>query len=132
MRNNAVRRIALVYKRLEDLHALPSNFRASQPSDQFFALAGKHRPDNHFDPAHIALDDIHEFSPGRCGRLTQLSVEIPVHGPDKSKRPYCFDAAPRTSWYSAALKNGANALMTAVRKASCLVIMLRVKTPHAP
>src|SRR5579864_88298 len=59
MRDDFVGGVALVNGRLEDLHALAREFRAAQAADQLFALAGKHRADHHFDPAHIALDDVH-------------------------------------------------------------------------
>src|SRR6202790_3091915 len=51
--------VAFVDGGLEDLHALARNFGAAQAADQLFALAGKHRADHHFDPAHIAFDDVH-------------------------------------------------------------------------
>ncbi len=59
MRHDFVGGVALVDGRLEDLHALARDFRATQPADQLFALAGKHRADDDFDPAHIAFDDVH-------------------------------------------------------------------------
>ena len=64
VRNNFVGGVAFVNGGLEDLHALPCNLRASQPANQFFALAGKHRANHDFDPAHIAFNNIHGFSFG--------------------------------------------------------------------
>src|SRR5216684_4521821 len=46
----------------EDLHALPRDLCAAQTADQLFALAGKHRANDDFDPAHIAFDDVHDDS----------------------------------------------------------------------
>src|SRR5262249_20140020 len=63
MRDDFVGRVARVNSRLENLHALPGNLRAAKAPDQLFALAGEHRPDNHFDPTHVALDYIHAWSP---------------------------------------------------------------------
>src|SRR5262249_1607819 len=62
MRNDFIGGIALVNRGLENLHALPGNFRAPQPANQLFALSRKHWPDHHFDPAHISFDDVHARS----------------------------------------------------------------------
>ena len=59
MRNNFVGGVAFVDGRFEDLHALARNLRTAQSANQFLALAGKHRADDDFDPAHIAFDDVH-------------------------------------------------------------------------
>ena len=65
MRNNLVGSVAFVDGRLEDLHTLAGDLRAAQAADQLLALAGKHRADDHFDPAHIAFDNVHAlFSSG--------------------------------------------------------------------
>jgi hypothetical protein len=61
MGDDAVLGVPLVDYGLEDLHALPADLRAAQAPDQLFAFAGKHRPHDYFDPAHIALDDVHLF-----------------------------------------------------------------------
>src|SRR5712692_10043823 len=54
--------VAFVDGRLEDLHALARDFRATQTADQLFAFAGKHRADDDFDPTHIAFYDVHGCS----------------------------------------------------------------------
>src|SRR5579884_2384207 len=59
VRDDFIHRVALVNGWLEDLHALAGDFRAPKPPNQLLALAGKHRPDHHFDPAHIPFDDVH-------------------------------------------------------------------------
>src|SRR5208283_939678 len=59
VRDDTVLGVALVDYRLENLNALFRNFRASQAANEFLTLAGKHWPDDDFDPAHVALDDIH-------------------------------------------------------------------------
>src|SRR6266852_3945147 len=59
MRDDFVGGIAFVDGGFEDLHALARGLRASQPAEQLLALAGKHRADDDFDPAHIAFDDVH-------------------------------------------------------------------------
>jgi hypothetical protein len=41
------------------LDALARYFGAAEAADQLLALAGKHRADDDFDPAHIAFDDVH-------------------------------------------------------------------------
>jgi hypothetical protein len=48
---------------LEDLNALTGESGAPQPTNEFLALAGKHRANNDLDPTHVALDDIHALSP---------------------------------------------------------------------
>src|SRR5713226_6945857 len=62
MRHDFVGGVAFVDGRLEDLHALARDLRAAQAADQFLALAGKHRADDDFDPAHIAFYDVHGCS----------------------------------------------------------------------
>jgi hypothetical protein len=62
MRDDLVGGVAFINGGLEDLHALARNLCTAQPANKLFALAGKHRTDNDFDPAHIAFDDIHGFS----------------------------------------------------------------------
>src|ERR1700726_2359885 len=119
VRDDSVLRVALIDYGLEDLHALLPNFRAAQPANQFFALAGKHRPHDHFDPAHVVLDDVHASPPFLC-RLTHRASEI--------QAPALLSPLA----YIARLKNGANALMMATRNASCRMIMLQVRIPHAP
>jgi len=69
MRHDFVGGVAFVDGRFEDLHALARDLRAAQPTDQLLALAGKHRADDDFDPAHIAFDDVHG-----CSFKNQLSV----------------------------------------------------------
>src|SRR5215467_2843421 len=59
VRDDFVSSVALIDSGLENLHALPGNFRAAQAADQLFALAGKHGADDDFNPAHIAFDDVH-------------------------------------------------------------------------
>src|SRR5277367_403307 len=119
MRDDAVLGIALVNHGLEDLHALFGDFGAAQAADQFFALAGEHRPDHHLDPTHVALDDVHAFSPLGV-RLTHTiaKFQAPAPGP--------------LAAYNSRLKNGAKALITATRKESCRVVRLRVRMPQAP
>src|ERR1700678_4580584 len=63
MRHDPALGIALVDHGFEDLDTLPRNLRATQPANQLFALAGKHRPDDDFDPAHVSFHDIHAPSP---------------------------------------------------------------------
>src|SRR6516162_5604969 len=46
--------------RLENLHSLPGNLRPAQAADQLFALSRKHRADDNFDPAHVALHNIQD------------------------------------------------------------------------
>src|SRR6266699_3692296 len=43
--------VAGIEMRLEDLDVLASNHRPSYPTDQLFALPGKHHAGNDFDPA---------------------------------------------------------------------------------
>src|SRR5260370_6931555 len=62
MRHDFVGGVAFVDGRLEDLYALARDFRAAQTADQLLALAGKHRANDDFDPAHIAFDDVHDES----------------------------------------------------------------------
>jgi hypothetical protein len=64
MRDDFVRRVTFIDRRLEDLHALARDLRAAQPANQLFALSGKHRTDHHFDPAHVAFDNVHPSPPG--------------------------------------------------------------------
>src|SRR5712664_1561063 len=71
VRDDFVGGVALVDGRLEDLHALARDLRAAQATDQLLALAGKHRADDDFDPAHIAFDDVH-------GRSFKTSDQSPV------------------------------------------------------
>src|SRR5215469_9865061 len=59
MRDDAVRGITAINCRLENLHSLPGNFGTSQAANQLFTLAGKHWPDDHFNPTHVAFDDVH-------------------------------------------------------------------------
>jgi len=40
---------------LKDPHVLARDLRAAQPPDQLLTLAGKHRADDDFDPAHMPL-----------------------------------------------------------------------------
>src|SRR6267143_3805414 len=76
MRHDLVGGVTLVDGRLEDLHTLARDFRAAQPPDQLFALAGKHRADDDFDPAHIAFDDVHGRS--SQNQLSVFSSQYPV------------------------------------------------------
>jgi hypothetical protein len=62
VRHDFVSGVARVDGGLENLHTLASDFRAAQAADQLLALAGKHRADDDFDPAHIAFDDVHDCS----------------------------------------------------------------------
>src|SRR5229473_215608 len=62
MRHDFVGGVTLVNGGLKDLHALAGDFRAAQAADEFFTLAGKHRADDDFNPAHIAFDDVHSGS----------------------------------------------------------------------
>src|SRR5712664_2262639 len=62
MLHDFVGSVAFVDGRLEDLHALARDLRATQAADQLLAFAGKHRADDDFDPAHIAFDDVHGCS----------------------------------------------------------------------
>src|SRR5580693_5584896 len=119
MRDDAVLGIALVNDGLEDLHTLFGDFGAAQAANQFFALAGKHRSDNDFDPTHIAFDDIHRVSP-LVVRLTHTIAQFQASA-----------LSPRAA-YSSRLKNGAKALITAARNESCRVVRLRVRMPQAP
>src|SRR6266478_5906389 len=87
MRNNLIRSVAFVDRGLENLYALPRNFRAPQPPDQLLAFSGKHWADHDFDPAHIALDDVHwlllaKFPPlltPICSHLLSRSGRCMVH-----------------------------------------------------
>src|SRR5271156_4357956 len=119
VRDDAVLGITLVNHRLENLHTLFRNFRAAQPANQLLALAGKHWPNDYFDPTHVALDDVHASSPLGV-RLTHTIAEI------QAPCSRLLDA------YSSRLKNGAKALITAARKESCRVLKLRVRMPQAP
>src|SRR2546429_7427361 len=76
MRHDFVGGVAFVDGGFEDLHALARDFRAAQPPDQLFALAGKHRANDDFDPAHIAFDDVHGRSPQN--QLSVFSSQYPV------------------------------------------------------
>src|SRR6266852_2354272 len=60
MRDDFVGGVAFVAGGLEDLHTLARDLRAAQAANQLFTLAGKHRADHDFDPAHIAFDDVHD------------------------------------------------------------------------
>src|SRR5712692_3143945 len=62
MRHDFVGSVAFIDGRLEDLHALARDFRATQAADQLLAFAGKHRADDDFDPAHVAFDNVHGCS----------------------------------------------------------------------
>src|SRR6267378_6603071 len=62
VRDDLVGGVTLVNGGLEYLHALARDLCAAQTADQLFALAGKHRADHDFDPAHIAFDDVHGCS----------------------------------------------------------------------
>src|SRR6266436_1892296 len=73
MRNNLIRSVAFVDRGLENLHALPRNFRAPPP-DQLLALPRKHWTDHNFDPTHIAFDDIHKASPGEIPALADTNL----------------------------------------------------------
>src|SRR5580704_10447805 len=119
MRDDAILGIALVNRGLENLHALLGDLGATQAANQFLALAGKHRPDDYFDPTHVALDDVHASSPLGV-RLTHTNVKIQA------------SALRSLAAYNSRLKNGAKALIAAARKESCRVVKLRVKMPHAP
>jgi hypothetical protein len=55
--------VARIHARLEDLHLLPRDLRSTQAADQFFALAAEHPPADHFDPSHIASDNMHSSHP---------------------------------------------------------------------
>src|SRR5208282_4018283 len=85
VRDNSVFRVALVNHRLENLHALLAKLRATQPPNQLFTLAGEHRSDDHLDPAHVALHDIHASSPP-APRLAQHGVEIEAAVPATERR----------------------------------------------
>src|SRR5271155_4523060 len=100
MRNDPVLGVTLVNDGLENLHALLGNFGAAQPANQLFALARKHRPDDHFDPTHVALDDVHASSPLGV-RLTHTNAKTQAL------------ALRSLAAYSSRLKNGAKALITA-------------------
>src|SRR5260221_1974442 len=80
MRHDFIRRVAFVDRGLENLHALSRKLRAAQAPNHLFALAGEHWPDHHFDPAHIAFDDIHARPsvPLSC-RRTFLCTRAAVH-----------------------------------------------------
>src|SRR4029077_6716053 len=74
MRHDFVGGVAFIDGGLEDLHALAGDLRAAQTADQLFTLAGKHRSDHHFDPAHIAFDDVHDFSLDNSYRFSAASA----------------------------------------------------------
>src|ERR1700691_4921762 len=59
MRDDPAFRIPLIDHRLEDLNAMFPILRAAQTPDQLLALSRKHWSDDHFDPTHVALDDVH-------------------------------------------------------------------------
>src|SRR5438552_16149719 len=81
VRDDFVGGIAFVDGRLKDLHALARDFRAAQTADQLFTLAGKHRANDDFDPAHIPFDDVHDdsfnFRQRICNQRARHSV--PLH-----------------------------------------------------
>src|SRR6267143_521899 len=89
MRHDLVGCVTLVDGGLEDLHALARDFRAAQPADQLFALAGKHRADDDFDPAHIAFDDVHG-----CSLKNQLSVFSSQYSVKKFDLELCESLSP--------------------------------------
>src|SRR4029077_19868279 len=95
MRNNLIRGVAFVDRRLENLHALPRNFRAAQPPDQLLAFSRKHGADHNFDPAHIALDDVH--------RLLLTKFPSPLLAPNG---PSLIIAQPRPRGTSSRYKKG--------------------------
>src|SRR6266852_2799212 len=77
VRDDFVGGVAFVNGGLENLHALAGDFGAAKATDQFFALAGKHRADDYFDPAHIALDDVHAvFSSREPPRAVRGALQI--------------------------------------------------------
>src|SRR5438874_3985684 len=51
MRDDVIVRKPRINLRLEDLNFLACDFCATQPSNQFFGLAGEHGTGNHFNPA---------------------------------------------------------------------------------
>src|SRR6266446_2114972 len=107
MRNDFVGGVTFVDGRLEDLHALARDLRAAQAADQLFALAGKHRADYDFDPAHIAFDDVHicslESSFSSWSSVPSVRVPSPVCDTYRSQharvvpRPYGLAAAERAA-----------------------------------
>src|SRR5438094_4973791 len=50
VRDDVIIRETRIDLRLEDLDLLTRDLRAAQAANQFFRLAGEHRPGNHFDP----------------------------------------------------------------------------------
>src|SRR6266853_1768906 len=81
VRDDFVGGIAFVDGRLDDLQTLARDFRAAQTADQLFTLAGKHRANDDFDPAHIPFDDVHDdsfnFRQRSCNQNTRHSA--PLH-----------------------------------------------------
>ena len=52
----------VVERRLEDLHPLPRDLRATQPADELFALAAEHAAGDDFDPPEggVAMRYVHD------------------------------------------------------------------------
>src|SRR5260370_2029783 len=62
MRHDFGGSVAFVDGRLEDLHALARELRATQAAAQLLPFAGKNRAHADFDPAHIAFYYVHGCS----------------------------------------------------------------------
>jgi hypothetical protein len=72
MGHDVITRISDIDSRLKDLHLLTGDLGPSQPADQFFGLAGKHRAGYHLNPARGSLQIIYSVLATQRGKFFHL------------------------------------------------------------